>query len=141
MRRNFLALIAAAAASALLAGCMGPQGDTAAQKRAEARKMRSETLAKLYAVEPGARDQIAKAKGYAVFSNVGVNVIFLSAGNGWGIVRDNASGRDTYMKMASGAGGERRSRSDRYGFRWRYPGVRAFRRQGIDRSGWQHCCL
>ena len=105
MRRNFLALIAAAAASALLAGCMGPQGDTPAQKRAEARKMRSETLAKLYAVEPGAGDQIAKAKGYAVFSNVGVNVIFFSAGGGWGIVRDNASGRDTYMKMASGGVG------------------------------------
>ncbi|MDH3475855.1 MAG: hypothetical protein OEM59_19420 [Rhodospirillales bacterium] len=102
MRRKFLALITAATAATLLAGCMSPQGDTSAEKRAEARNMRSQTLAKLYAAEPGAKAQIAKAKGYAVFSNVGVNVILLSAGGGWGIARDNATNRDTYMKMASG---------------------------------------
>jgi hypothetical protein len=101
MRRKFLALITAATATTLLAGCMSPKGDTASDKRAEARNMRSETLAKLYAAEPGAKAQIAKAKGYAVFSNVGVNVILLSGGSGWGIARDNATGRDSYMKMAS----------------------------------------
>lgn len=85
-----------------LTACMSPQGDNVAAKRQDAQKMRSETLAKLYQVSPQARAQIAKAEGYAVFSNVGVNVIFLSAGNGWGITRDNRSGKDVYMKMVSG---------------------------------------
>lgn len=85
-----------------LTACMNPQGDNVAAKRQDAQKMRSETLVKLYQVSPQARAQIAKAEGYAVFSNVGVNVIFLSAGNGWGITRDNRSGKDVYMKMVSG---------------------------------------
>ena len=85
----------------LLSGCMSPEGATVAAKRQDARHMRSETLTKLYQVHPQARQQIAKAAGYGVFSNVGVNVIFFSAGNGWGIVRDNKSGKDTYMKMVS----------------------------------------
>lgn len=89
----------------LLSACMSPQGDNAAAQRQDAQQMRSETLAKLYQVSPQAREQIAKAEGYAVFSNVGVNVIFLSAGSGWGITRDNRSGQDVYMKMVSGGVG------------------------------------
>ena len=88
-----------------LTACMSPQGDNVAAKRQDAQKMRSETLTKLYQVSPQAREQIAKAEGYAVFSNVGVNVIFLSAGNGWGITRDNRTGKDVYMKMISGGVG------------------------------------
>jgi lipid-binding SYLF domain-containing protein len=63
--------------------------------------MRNDTLAKLYQVEPGSREHIRKAAGYAVFSNVGVNLVLLSAGGGHGILRDNATGRDTYMNMGS----------------------------------------
>jgi len=85
----------------LLSGCMSPEGATVADKRQDARHMRSETLTKLYQVHPQARQQIAKAVGYGVFSNVGVNLVFVSAGNGWGIVRDNKSGKDVYMKMVS----------------------------------------
>jgi len=85
----------------LLSGCMSPEGATVAAKRDDARHMRTATLSKLYKVHPQAREQIAKAVGYGVFSNVGVNLILLSAGNGWGIVRDNKSGKDVYMKMVS----------------------------------------
>lgn len=63
--------------------------------------MRSDTLAKLYRIHPQARKQIAQAEGYGVFSNVGVNLILLSAGNGWGIVRDKSTGKDIHMKMVS----------------------------------------
>jgi len=80
---------------------MSPQGDTVAAKRQGAIKMRSETLTKLYKEAPYAREQMGKAVGYAVFSNVGVNLILLSAGNGWGVAHDNRSGKDTYMKMVS----------------------------------------
>jgi lipid-binding SYLF domain-containing protein len=89
------------AVAALLAGCMTPKGDSVDAQRQDARRMRTETLAKLYELYPGAKDGIAKAEGYGVFSNVGVNLILMSAGNGWGVVHDNGSGKDTYMKMLS----------------------------------------
>lgn len=88
-----------------VAGCTGPKGETPAAKRAEVRKMRTETLAALYKAQPKAQQAIRKAYGYGVFSNVGVHVIFLSGGNGWGVVRNNKSGKDVYMKMLSGGVG------------------------------------
>lgn len=86
----------------LVTGCMSPGGDTVEQKRQAAQQMRSETLAELYEIHPEAKTRIDQAIGYGVFSNVGVNLILLSAGNGWGVVRDNRTGRDVYMKMVSG---------------------------------------
>jgi lipid-binding SYLF domain-containing protein len=63
--------------------------------------MHSDALAQLYEVHPYAEGQIAEAAGYAVFSNVGVNLLLLSTASGWGIVHETASGQDTYMKMYS----------------------------------------
>jgi lipid-binding SYLF domain-containing protein len=83
----------------LMGGCAS--GDTAAEKRADVQKMRAETLARLYKAEPGAKARIKSAAGDGVFSNVGVNLILLSAGGGWGVVHDNKSGKDTYMNMGS----------------------------------------
>jgi lipid-binding SYLF domain-containing protein len=74
---------------------------SADEKRAEIRKMRSETLAKLYQVHPKAKGAIAGAHGYAVFSNVGINLIFASLATGRGIARDNKAGRDIFMGMGS----------------------------------------
>lgn len=85
----------------LVAGCMSPAGDTVDEMRAEAQRMRGETLTKLYRIHPGARRQIANAQGYGVFSNIGLKLFVVSAGNGWGIVRDHKTGQDTYMKMVS----------------------------------------
>ena len=84
-----------------LSGCMSPKGDTMASKRQNAAQMRSETLAKLYEAHPQAKEQIRKAEGYGVFTNVGVKLIFLSAGNDRGIAHDNKTGRDIYMKMVT----------------------------------------
>jgi len=71
------------------------------EKRAEIRKMRTETLAKLYQVHPKAKGSIASAYGYAVFSNAGINLIFASLATGRGIARDNKAGRDIFMGMGS----------------------------------------
>ncbi len=76
-------------------------GSTVEQQKDSLQKMRGETLTQLYKLEPYSRNRIQKAAGYGVFSNVGVNVILLSAGGGWGIVHDNQTGKDTYMRMAS----------------------------------------
>lgn len=75
------------------------------EKKKEILKMRSETLAKLYKVHPLADGDIKKAVGYAVFSNVGINVIFFSAAGGSGVAHDNQTGKDIYMKMVSGGVG------------------------------------
>ncbi len=85
----------------VVASCTSPQGDNVAGKKKAVQDMRRDTLAKLYQIHPDARERINKSVGYAVFSNVGINLIFLSAGNGWGIVRDNRNRKDVYMKMAS----------------------------------------
>jgi len=100
MRFRLLNALVAACLCVFVAAC-ATSGDEAAE-RAEVQKMRAETLAKLYAAQPNSRARIRQAAGYGVFSNVGVNVILLSAGGGSGIVRDNATGKDIYMNMASG---------------------------------------
>jgi len=89
----------------LFAACASPKGETPAAKRAEVQKMRADTLAALYKAQPEAQQAVRSAHGYGVFSNVGVHVIFLSGGNGWGVVHDNRTGKDTYMKMLSGGVG------------------------------------
>lgn len=85
----------------LLAGCMGPRGDTFAEKRQAVQQMRTDTLEHLYRIHPAARDKIRRSAGYGVFSNVGTNLFLLSTGSGWGLVRNNRSGAETYMKMFS----------------------------------------
>jgi lipid-binding SYLF domain-containing protein len=92
-------LIAALALGALVGGCAS--GSNVAEQRASVQKMRAETLAKLYRLAPGSRERLRKSVGYAVFSNVGINLVLLSAGGGHGVVRDNATARDTYMNMGT----------------------------------------
>ncbi|MCZ6770591.1 MAG: hypothetical protein O7G83_01225 [Proteobacteria bacterium] len=86
----------------ILGGCMSPSGDTAQDRRKAVQQMKSEALAKLYRIEPHAKEQVKHAAGYAVFSNVGVNLFLMSAGSGYGVVENNRTGEKTYMKMASG---------------------------------------
>ncbi len=78
--------------------------NTPAEARNEIQKMRGETLADLYKVHPAARAHIQKAAGYAVFSNVGINLILFSAAGGSGVAMSK-SGHATYMKMVSGGVG------------------------------------
>jgi lipid-binding SYLF domain-containing protein len=51
------------------------------------------------------KKEIAASKGFAVFSNTGVNVLVVSTGNGFGVAHDNTGGKETYMKMLSGGVG------------------------------------
>lgn len=79
--------------------------DSPAEQRAELQDARSAALKKLYAEKPQAKSMLASAKGYAVFSSIGINVLLVSTERGGGILRDNRSGKDTYMKMFSAGGG------------------------------------
>lgn len=79
--------------------------ESVAAKREKILHMRNETLAKLYKIHPAARREVHRAVGYAVFSNIGVNLILLSAGGGSGVAHDNRTGRNIYMKMVTGGFG------------------------------------
>ncbi|MDJ0878136.1 MAG: hypothetical protein QNI86_05965 [Halieaceae bacterium] len=75
--------------------------DSNAEKRTKIDKEAERTLERLYKEQPEVREMISKAEGYGVFSNIGVNVIFVSGGGGNGVVVDNDSGERTYMNMGS----------------------------------------
>lgn len=89
----------------LVAGCATPQGDTAAEQRASVQQMAQDTLAEAYRLNPGLQGKVKRAAGYGVFSNRSTKFMLVSSGNGYGLVHDNRTGRDTYMRMAEvGAG-------------------------------------
>ncbi len=102
MHRILHVFILGIVAAGLLTGCLGPRGSNPDAKRAAVHDMRKDTLTKLYEINSGAKEEIKNAVGYGVFSNIGINVIFASLGNGWGVVMDNGSGDQIYMRMVSG---------------------------------------
>jgi lipid-binding SYLF domain-containing protein len=72
---------------------------TKEQKQAEVRKTVNETLSRLYKLQPASKAAIEKAAGYAVFSNFGVKIFVAGSGSGKGIAVNNATKKETFMKM------------------------------------------
>ena len=72
---------------------------TKAQKQADVRKTVNETLNRLYKLQPTSKAAIEKAAGYAVFSNFGMKIFFAGGGSGKGIAVNNATKKETFMKM------------------------------------------
>ena len=75
------------------------------EQRATLEEGRANALAKLHEQSPDMQKTLEESKGYAVFSNIGVNLLLVSTQRGGGILHDNRSGVDTYMKMFSAGGG------------------------------------
>ncbi len=94
-----LTMVVLALLAANLGGCATAQGSNPAEKRAYALSMVDQTLSDLYAQRPEAKAKVRAAAGYGVFSNIGTNLIFVSTGGGFGVIRDNETGDDTFMKM------------------------------------------
>ena len=91
--------------SIFLVSCATAKGFTKKDQRSYILNMKDGTLARLYKEKPETRDMVKKATGYGVFSNTGSYLLFLSTGGGYGVVVDNSTGKETYMKMAHvGAG-------------------------------------
>jgi lipid-binding SYLF domain-containing protein len=67
--------------------------------REEVQKMAKETLERLYKAQPSAKQAVAKAAGYAVFSNFGLKIFVAGSGKGDGLAFNNATKAVTYMKM------------------------------------------
>ncbi len=70
------------------------------EKRNYVLKMQQETLNQLYQKHPQARSQIASSAGYAIFSNINTNIIFVTTSGGYGVATNNASRHQTFMRMA-----------------------------------------
>ena len=71
--------------------------------RAKVRAMRDSVLAELYQLHPESKSKIKKAEGYAVFSNIGINLVLASFAGGHGVVVKSGTFKnsETFMKMAS----------------------------------------
>ena len=100
-----LSLLLCGSAFPAPAGLFGPKGDNPEEKRQTVRKQRDEMLAELYKSQPKLKDRIKKAAGYATFKQSDMNLFLLASGHGYGVLMDNKTGKETFMRVASLGGG------------------------------------
>jgi lipid-binding SYLF domain-containing protein len=98
-------VIAAALVLALLSATFVRADDDDEKRRQKTRKVAAEVLKDLYKAEPASQTAVEKAAGYAVFDNMGVNVLLLSTARGSGLAVNNKTKQETFMKMVSAGGG------------------------------------
>ena len=75
------------------------------QARHQVREMTQDALATLFETAPGTRRVIDRAAGYAVFSTFGVKLFFAGGTTGKGMVVNQRTHRQTFMKMVQVQGG------------------------------------
>jgi lipid-binding SYLF domain-containing protein len=98
-------IIASGLAVILLAGGLASAGDSPDKKREKTRKMADQTLQELYKAAPAAKAAIEKSAGYAVFNNMGTNLLLVSTARGSGIAVNSQTKQETFMKMVSAGAG------------------------------------
>jgi lipid-binding SYLF domain-containing protein len=98
-------IIAPLLAVILLASGLSSAKDSPEQKKAKTRKMAGQTLTDLYKLQPSAKAAIQKSAGYAVFNNMGTNLLLLSTARGAGIAVNSKTKQETFMKMISAGAG------------------------------------
>ena len=95
--RSTVAFFATAGLSVALLGAKASPDE----QREKIRKMAATTLTDLYKLQPTARTAVQNSAGYAVFSNMGTNVLLLSTARGAGVAVNSKTKQDTFMKMIS----------------------------------------
>lgn len=96
VRRTTLCAFATVAFFAL-AGVASAQ--SIQEQRDSVRSAANDTLNRLYSAQPGSREAIAKAAGYGVFNDFGMKILFAGGGTGKGLVVNNRTKQETFMKM------------------------------------------
>lgn len=86
-----------------LTGCMTPRGSTVIERQTSVQQMKTDTLAELYAQIPKSEAQIERAVGYGVFKKVGTALLVGGTANGFGTITEKATGKETYMRAATGS--------------------------------------
>ena len=71
----------------------------AAKKRDALLKIRDDALEDFYATKPEIKEELTKAVGYAVFDASQVNIVLFVGGTGGGVLVENETGKETFMKM------------------------------------------
>ena len=79
--------------------------DSPDQQREKIRKMASATMTDLYKLQPSSQAAVQKSAGYAVFNNMGTNLLLLSTARGAGVAVNSKTKQDTFMKMISAGAG------------------------------------
>jgi lipid-binding SYLF domain-containing protein len=97
----WLSLALALGAASSHAGLFSPKGDSAEEKRQVIRQQRDEVLADLCNAKPELKERVKKAAGYATFKQTDMNLFILASGRGYGVLKDNKTGKDTFMCVAS----------------------------------------
>ena len=87
--------------AALHADLFSPKGGSPEEKRQVVLKQRDKMLADLYKTKPELKGRIPKAAGYATFVQTDINLFLLASGRGYGVLKDNQTGKDTFMCVAS----------------------------------------
>jgi lipid-binding SYLF domain-containing protein len=100
-----LRIVVSLLAAVLLVSGIANAKDTPDEKREKSRKMATQTLAELYKLQPTAQAAIQKSAGYAVFNNMGTNLLLLSTARGAGIAVNSKTKQETFMKMVSAGAG------------------------------------
>jgi lipid-binding SYLF domain-containing protein len=98
-------MIASFLALALICASAAGAKDKNEEKREKTRKMAAQTLQDLYKLQPTAKAAIEKSAGYAVFNNMGTNLLLVSTARGAGIAVDSRTKQETFMKMVSAGAG------------------------------------
>jgi hypothetical protein len=101
---RFRTIAALLAITGLTAGLAGAK-DSPDKQREKIRKMAASTLQDLAKLQPASQTAIQKSAGYAVFDNMGTNLLLLSTARGAGVAINSKTKQDTFMKMIS-AGAE-----------------------------------
>ena len=102
----FMSLVVLAGGSALGAPDAAATADKskmsaadAAKKRDAILKMRDDALEDFYATKAEIKPEVEKAVGYAVFDGSQVNILLFVGGLGGGVLVENGTGKETFMKM------------------------------------------
>ena len=103
--RKIIKPLMVVALTAWLSACASQGGGTVADKQHRILRMKDETLSQLFIDRPDIKSQINASPGFAVFANANVNLFFVAAGTGYGVVKDMQTGKQTYMNMAEGGVG------------------------------------
>jgi lipid-binding SYLF domain-containing protein len=103
MKKTSSLVVAAAAAFlslALVSCATAPSSNSEkAEQQNSIRSMVSKTFSELYQKNSATKDAIAKAAGYAVFSDFGFKVMWLGGAGGSGLAVNNVTQQEIFMKM------------------------------------------
>ena len=82
----------------------GAFADDKAAKQAEVIKQTQAAMERFYKAKPDLKAAVAKAPGYGIFTTYGISFLIGGSG-GSGIVHDNKSKKNTYMKVGGASAG------------------------------------